>query len=383
MQVIEYIMFRLQKAKIIEDLKQKMVFVVGPRQVGKTTLALDIAKSFANPQYLNYDQIAGRQIIEKQSWLVKTDLLILDEIHKMPNWKKYLKGIYDAKPSTLQIIVTGSARLDTYKNMGESLAGRFFVHHLMPFSLFEIKATKAPQSLEDLLIRGGFPEPLFAENEDAANRWRYQYVNSMVREDILDFAKIGDIKVMGYLFELLRDRVASPISYTALAEDLKIAPNTVIKYIEILEALYIVFRITPFSKNIVRAIQKAPKLYFYDTGLVNGDDGKKLENLAANSLWQYCYFKRDYLGQNFVLQYLRDKEGRESDFAISCNNSIEDLIEIKYSENNIDKNLKYFSEKYNLTAKQLVLNIKQEYQDKNIEVLSLEKFLQELLVGII
>src|SRR3972149_7285826 len=107
-------MKRFQKQAILDDLQKKMVLIVGPRQAGKTWLAKDIALSFKNSVYLNYDQILDREIINAQSWLPTTDLLILDELHKMEGWKNYFKGVYDTKPELMRILVTGSARLDIY-----------------------------------------------------------------------------------------------------------------------------------------------------------------------------------------------------------------------------------------------------------------------------
>src|SRR5262245_9070273 len=114
-------MERIQAAEIIKDLNKKMVILVGPRQAGKTWLAKNIASQFSSPLYLNYDQLSDRQTIEAQNWLPSIDLLILDELHKMPAWKNYLKGLYDTKPESMRILITGSARLDIFNHIGDSL----------------------------------------------------------------------------------------------------------------------------------------------------------------------------------------------------------------------------------------------------------------------
>src|SRR5271156_2850390 len=107
-------MDRYQKTAILHDLHKKMVLLAGPRQAGKTTLAKAIAKEFESSAYLSYDSSNDRNIILKEAWLPSTELLILDEIHKMPKWKNYLKGIYDTKPPHQKILVTGSARLEVF-----------------------------------------------------------------------------------------------------------------------------------------------------------------------------------------------------------------------------------------------------------------------------
>ncbi len=371
-------MDRVQTEYIIKDLSKKMVLLAGPRQVGKTYIAKKIANQFANPIYLNFDNTEDKDIIHKQAWLEKTDLLILDELHKMEDWKNYLKGIYDTKPKHLHILVTGSARLEIFDQIGDSLAGRYFLHRLLPLSPAELNQLKKPIHLDDLLHKGGFPEPYLAENIIEANRWRLQYSHSMLANDVFDFDKIQNIRSMRILFELLRDRVGSTISYQSLAEDLAITPNTVKKYIEILEALYIVFRVVPYSKNIARSLLKEPKIYFFDTGLVKGDEGAKLENLVAVCLLKHVYGKIDYFAEEYALQYLRTKDGYEVDFALIKDDEIEQIIEVKTSNHEINKSLYYYKNKYQLPSVQIVKDLRNERQVDNIKVMKVLHYLSDL-----
>ncbi len=373
-------MNRFIEKYIIDDLKKKMVFLIGPRQVGKTWLAKKIAENYKNPLYLNYDNFHDRELIEEQTWLDDVDLIIFDEIHKKNDWKNYLKGIYDTNNFKFHILVTGSARLDTFKRTGDSLAGRYFPFRLMPFSLFDIKNEKKLFDINKFMQRGGFPEPFLSESDIDALRWRNQYSESLVRKDVLDFESIHDIKAINLVFELLRHRVGSPISYSSIARDVNISPTTVIKYIDILEALFIVFKVTPYSRNIARSILKEPKIYFFDTGLVEADQGKVLENFVAVSLLTYIYYSNDLLGKNMDLHYLRTKDGKEVDFCITDKNVVQEILEIKLSETSIDSNLLYFSNKYGYKARQLVKNIRLFRKQNNIEVLSIEKYLNDLVI---
>ena len=337
---------------------------------------------FRHPVYLNFDNPEDRNIITKLAWPGETDLLVLDEIHKMPEWKNRLKGIYDTRPEGQRILVTGSARLDTFRQGGDSLAGRYYLHRLLPISPSEARAVGSPPNtvadLPRFMGRGGFPEPFLAEEEADAGRWRRQYLDGLIREDILTFENVRELRSMTLLVELLRDRVGSLLSFQSLAEDLGVAPNTVKRHIEILEALYIVFRVLPHSRNIARALIKQPKLYFFDTGLVRGGIGPQFENLVALSLFerQTCLEDRD--GKVRSLRYLRTKEGREVDFVLVQEETPTLLVEAKASEREITSGLRYFSDRLPAEAVQVVMDLRQEREEAGIKVLRAAEWLANL-----
>jgi len=282
---IYHVMRRRQKELILRDLQKKMVFLAGPRQAGKTWLAKDIAKEYDRSTYLNYDFAQDRRSINDCEWSDETELLILDEIHKMPMWKNFLKGVYDTKPDHLHILVTGSAGLELFHNAGDSLAGRYFLHHLLPISPAELAAIDEPIDINRLISNSGFPEPYLSTDDIDVQRWRRQYTEDLIKIDVLEFENVHHIKNVKLLFELLQLRVGSPLSYQSLAKDIGIAINTVKKYLQILETLYIIFRVSPHARNIARSIAKQPKFYFFDSGLVQGDEGAKFENFVANCLY--------------------------------------------------------------------------------------------------
>lgn len=371
-------MERFQKQAILSDLQKKMVLLAGPRQAGKTTLAKTIAHEFASSVYLTYDRSEDRKIILDEAWLPSVELIILDEIHKMPKWKNYLKGVYDTKLPHQKILVTGSARLEVFNQVGDSLAGRYFLHRLMPLSPAECDKVSVTYTLDRFLERGGFPEPFLVQNAIDADRWRLQYVDSLLRVDVLDFENIHNLNAIRLVFELLRKRVGSPISYTSIAEDVAISPNTVKKYIQILEALYIVFRVSPFSRNIARSLLKEPKIYFFDNGLVQGDAGAKFENLIASCLLKHVFARIDYQAQNYALKYLHTKERQEVDFALVRDNQIEKMIEVKNADHSVNASLRYFYDKYKIPALQIVKELKREKIDNGIEIIQGLSFLKTL-----
>jgi len=242
------------------------------------------------------------------------------------------------------------------------------LHRLFPLSPVECDKAGVKYTLDRFMERGGFPEPFLVDEDVEANRWRLQYVDSLLRTDVLDFEKIHNINAIRLIFELLRERVGSPISFSSLAVDVGVAPNTVKKYIQILEALYIIFRVSPFSRNIARSLLKEPKVYFFDTGLVRGDNGIKFENLVANCLLKHVHARIDYQGENYALRYLRTKEDQEVDFALVRDNKVEKMIEVKLRNHSIGKGLRYFHRKYSLPCVQVVKELRHEGVVDGIEV---------------
>ncbi len=371
-------MERIQKQAIVNDLKKKMVFLAGPRQTGKTWLAKSIAAMEPNTVYLNYDRAGDRKIMRDEGWLTTTKLLILDEVHKMRGWKNYLKGIYDTKNPEMQILVTGSARLDIFNQVGDSLAGRYYLHHLLPLSPAELFQLNMPFELDRFTEMGNFPEPFLEKKLVEAQRWRQQYVGSLLREDVLNFDNIHNFRAIQLVFALLRQRVGSAVSYQSIAEDVGISPNTVKKYIRILEALYIVFTVRPYAKNISRSLAKEPKIYFFDAGLVEGDAGAVFENFVAVCLLKHVFAKIDYDAEEYQLHYLRTREKKEVDFALVKSGKIVQIIETELSDHEISKSLQYFQSTYHFPAVQVVKDLKREYQQNGIEVLKADNFLTGL-----
>ncbi|MBI5498978.1 MAG: ATP-binding protein [Deltaproteobacteria bacterium] len=371
-------MDRAQHDRILKDLEKKMVFLTGPRQVGKTWLAKNIAGRFPKAVYLNYDRLEDRGIIEGERWLDTTDLLVLDELHKMPDWKNRLKGIYDTRPASLRILVTGSARLETSRQLGDSLAGRFFRHRLLPLSLAELPP--ADRDLERLMRRGGFPEPYLAGNEVDAERWRMQYIDGLIRTDVFDIERVHDLRAMQLVLELLRLRVGSPVSYSSIARDVAVSPNTVRKFVGILEALYVVFRVTPHSRDIARSLLSQPKIYFFDTGMVAGDEGARFENLVAVSLLKHVFARADYQGERVDLCYLRTKDGEEVDFCLVRDGAAELMLETKVSGPDAGATLARFHERTGTPAAAVFQHLRREQHAGAVTLHGAENFLAGLMM---
>ncbi len=372
-------MKRVQEQIILKDIQKRMVFLVGPRQSGKTWLSKKLMSNFQYPLYLSYDNIKDREIIHTQGWAINTDFLILDELHKMPNWKNFIKGVYDTKPDQLKILITGSAQLDVYESIGDSLVGRYFRHRLLPISIAEGAQVQEKFTIMDIIEKSGFPEPLLLlDLQTDVQRWRQQYVNGLLSNDVFDVGNIINMKAFRQVFELLRIRVGSPLSYQSLAHEVGIASSTVKAYVDILEAVYLVFRILPYSYKIARSILKEPKIYFFDTGLVSGGEGEKFENLLAISLLKHVYYQQDILGKNINLSYLRTKDGEKVDFALVEDQKVKQIIEAKLSDTSLSKSLYKFNKQYGYPASQVVLNVRHSFMKENIGVKDAFSFLKNL-----
>jgi len=357
-------MLRSIEPLIQADLPRKLVLLTGPRQVGKTTLARHLGKAAESAGYLNWDVPADRAVLQRQSWPVSSRLLVFDEIHKMVGWKSWLKGVVDGRPAGQQLLVTGSARMETFRQSGDSLAGRYFAYRLHPVSVREwCEATQATpqQALDHLLQRGGFPEPCLADDAIQAERWRAQYLTDLVREDVLEFSRVQEIGAMRLFVEVLRDRVGSPLSLASIARDLAISPTTLQRYLDILRALFIVFTVQPWHRNIARALLQSPKVYFFDTGLVRGGDGPRLENAVAAMLLKHVHWLCDARGRQASLHYVRTKDGAEVDFAVAEEGELTQLVECKWADPHPHRALTRFAVDFpQVQAVQIVRELRQE-----------------------
>jgi len=333
---------RYLTAALAQDMDRKILLLTGPRQCGKTTLSKALHPDY---QYINYDLAEHRLLLEEKSWDRQKTLIVFDELHKMDRWKAWLKGIYDVEGIPPALLVTGSARLDAFRKTGDSLAGRHFQFRLHPLDLKEALAYSGldrDEIFHRLMTLGGFPEPFLRGTRRYYNRWRRSHVNLILREELLTLSAVRDIQSIETLIELLRSRTGSPVSANSLARDLRKSPNTIQHWLTLLEDLYVIFRVNPYHKNIARALLKEAKYYFYDNGMVQGDEGAKLENLVACALMKEAHRAGDVDGEEIDLRYIRNKDGREIDFLVTREQQPWQLIEVKWKDDSLSGNFRKF-----------------------------------------
>ena len=379
-----------------EDLASKMVFVAGPRQVGKTTLARRVLSGWRAGSYLSWDNREDRAEIRAARWPAGNALVVLDEIHKWRGWKRWLKGEFDKHRERLAFLVTGSARLDIDRRGADSLQGRYHHYRLHPFSVAEAlgggspalpspgaelaleKRRGAANALASLLRFGGFPEPFLAGSERVHRRWQKKRLEAFFREDIRDLEPLRDLASVQVLADMLPLRVGSPLSLNALREDLEVSHRAVSHWVEVLERLYHVFRVPPYVTPKVRALRKMPKAYLWDSSLVPGE-GPRFENLVAGHLLKFCHLMEDREGHIVELRYLRDRAGHEVDFLVTHRGRPWFAVEAKLSDTRLDPALRYFRDRLSIPwAYQVTRDGDRDFVEDGIRVSPASTFLAGL-----
>lgn len=366
---------RYLESQIRRDLLKKMVFIAGPRQVGKTTLA----QSLSGPdRYFDWDDDADRGRLLKREFPQSPGILVFDEIHKFRGWRNYLKGVFDKLKQRYQILVTGSAKLDIYRFGGDSLQGRYHLLRMHPLSVVELGG--GSEVLQDLMVFGGFPEPFFGKDTVDARRWSLQYRTRLIREDMVSLEQIADLGRMELLYLRLPALVGSPLSINALREDLQVHHTTVAKWVQILERLYAVFRLSPFGGVAIKAVKKEQKHYHFDWTLVE-DEGPRFENLVACHLLKWVQWRYDAFGEELELRYFRDITGREVDFVVTAKTKPKLLVECKLSDDAVNPALIMLKRRFpQADAFQVALRGKKDHVTGDaIRVCPALKFLAQLI----
>jgi len=360
---------------------KSMVFLSGPRQAGKTTLSRIIAEGFVNTLYCNWDIPEHRvRLLENPSFFTSLQrrdnsppFIIFDEIHKYRDWKNYLKGVYDQYSGEYRFLVTGSGRLDLYQKGGDSLAGRYLLFYLWLFTVAELSsgsrsvadfltdplaitmenAETLAATWEKLETMSGFPEPFLNGRPAAYRRWSTGYSQRLIREDIRELSEIRTVTDLETLYHLIPSKIGSPLSVPSLANDLKVAYNTVQNWLTLFERFYLTFSLPTWTERIARAIHKERKVYLFDTPHIK-DPAARLENMVAIELWRAvtCW---NAMGEgDFSLHFIRNKEQQEVDFLIANEREPFLLIECKLADEQPSKSLLAMQRALQIPAVQLV-----------------------------
>lgn len=407
-------MKRYLKTPLKQHLKtlRQMIFLVGPRQVGKTTLAKQlIPRIIDGVNYFNWDLAKHRTILTRQVFPGKLELsgagqeiIVFDEIHKYHRWKNALKGLFDKYEPEAHWIVTGSAALNVYRKGQDSLMGRSFTYHLCPLSVAELdkpkraevrgidelstrKVTKpdakTQNNFEHLLSFSGFPEPFLKKSPSFLRRWRTARLDRLINQDLAAIENLRHLPLVENLMFLLPERIGSPLSLNSLREDLEVHFATVKHWIKLLERIFYGFSVKPFTGKLARMIKKEVKWYLWDWTEIE-NEGYRFENLVAVHLLKYVHYINDLGLDDISLHYVRDTNQREVDFLVCRNKKPIILIECKASDASPSKSLAHFSR---LLKVQRAIQVTAEpihpravrQQDIQIDIVPASSFLKELV----
>jgi predicted AAA+ superfamily ATPase len=392
---------RALKKEIQEVLNRKMVFIGGPRQVGKTTLSLQylsnqngMPANEKHPGYLNWDTPGVSKALKEGLLPADQKTLVFDEIHKYKQWRNLIKGFWDREKSERKILVTGSARLDYYTRGGDSLVNRYRYFRLHPYTLLEMNPKKPSSSdLHALIKFGGFPEPLFSQSEKEHRLWQRDRMTRVIREDLLDLERVHEISMIELLVESLKPRIGSVLSIQKLREEVQSDHKTIGRWIKILENLYVCYRIPPYGSSRIRAVKKEQKLYFWDwsnpksSGVTvpSASEGAILENFVASQLLAFCHYLEDTQGFEMELRFIRDTDLREIDFVVLKDRKPLFAVECKSGDQRPSKHLMYFAERLPIPVfYQIHLGkTDQESVDRRIRIIPMLNFFSEILPKVI
>lgn len=367
----------------------KMIFISGPRQIGKTTFAKNILES-RQGAYFNWDNPAVRkEYYENPFFFLKklkqgSGLVVFDEIHKRAGWKDILKGCFDSTDKSIEYLVTGSARLETFRKSGDSLIGRYLMFRMLPFSMSELNSTPLTEkwgfsgdelnnpsnsflqrlsgsspphgsidAVDSLIKFGGFPEPLFKNSERFLRKWKSDYISLLIGEDLRDLTNIKDLDRMEKLVSLLPAGIGSPASVNSLSKTLETSFHTVKNSLNQLERLWLTFSLSPYSAKISRSIKKEKKIYFINW-IYAPEKGQRFENFIASQLHRACSVMTDYGLGEFSLRYLRTIDKAEADFLIIKDDKPVVVIESKLTQATVSKSSVLLAQKLNIPYIQVI-----------------------------
>ncbi len=339
--------------------KGKIIIIYGPRQVGKTTLIKQIEKKYEDISlYLNCDEPDIKEIFSKTSTEIRSffgqkKLILIDEAQQIKDIGHSLKLMVDNIPD-IQIIATGSSSFELSEKVIEPLTGRKYEFILYPLSILELRSLysdiEIKRLIEQFIIYGMYPEIQLASENRSRNL--ISIANSYSYKDVLKFQNIKNPDVLEKLLKALALQIGNQVSYNELAEITGVDKNTVSNYIRILEKAFIIYRLTPFSRNLRNEIKKLNKIYFIDTGIRNAlinnlnsfdlrnDVGNLWENFWINERIKYLRYKNIQSNTYFW----RTKQSQEIDFIEEYANEIK-AYELKWNSNKL-KVPSSFSENY-------------------------------------
>jgi predicted AAA+ superfamily ATPase len=386
---------RIAQSEIAQLLDEfPAVGVLGPRQIGKTTLAENIAATRSTvPIYLDLEDPADlAKLSEPGDYfeLHKGKLIILDEVHRVPELFPVLRGVIDRRRRegyrTGQFLILGSASLDLLKQSSETLAGRIAYKELSGLTATEIEVT-SQSDLDRLWLRGGFPDSFLAKTDAASLRWRLNFINTYLERDVPQFGPRIPAVTLRRLWTMLAHHQSGQLNLAQLGASLDIALPTAKRYIELLEDLLLIRTLRPWSGNVGKRLTKTPKVYIRDSGLTHAllnlttlDD--LMGHPVTGASWEGFVIENliSCLPTGITAWFYRTSAGAEIDLVVEKNSTEKYAIEIKRSAAPaLSKGFYIGCEDIGATKRFLVYSGKEKFPiAKNVIALSLTDMMNEL-----
>ncbi len=362
-----------------------IVVLMGPRQSGKTTLAKHL---FKNYQYVSLEDTLTRQMAQddpKGFFEKYSKRVIVDEMQKVPELFSYLQTHSDELNESGQFIITGSQNYLLLEKITQSLAGRVGLATLLPFSYEEIKSFDGAEDTDSLLFDGFYPRKKVQKIRTP--HFYSAYIKTYLERDVRDLTNIKNTDDFVRFMTILAGRTGQILKTTELANECEISQETVNRWLNILEASFIVYRLRAYHKNYKKQMIKAPKIFFYDTGLVchllGITTAKQLQNfyLKGNifeTLVVSEFFKNNFnFGKFAKFFYWRNKKGKEIDLIIEDNltTSVVEIKSAKSIRSDFLKSLFYYQKqtKNKSLIKKLIYDGRENYKSQGVQILNWRK----------
>jgi len=320
------------------------VVLLGPRQVGKTTLSRYLVTRWETEAiYLDLERPADRRRLDDADAYLREQhgkLVIIDEIQRLPGLFEILRGIIDERRAAGEryghFLLLGSAAIELMRQASETLAGRIASLDLTPFTLDE--TAPAAVSLDTLWLRGGFPDSLLSTNDLASLRWRHDFIRSYLERDVPMFAPRLPVETVGRLWQMLAHQQGGLLNQARLAASLGVSAPAISRYVDLLVDLMLVRRLAPWSGNLGKRLVKSPKLYIRDSGLVHAlleieNRDTLLGHPVAGASWEGLIVEQllSVAAGHYKAYFYRTADGAEIDLVLARGGTPEIAIEIKRS----------------------------------------------------
>jgi len=366
-----------------------IVGIIGPRQVGKTTIAKELAKNIKK-ETIYIDLENPRDLAKLQDPVLYFEdnidkCIILDEIQNTPYLFPILRSMVDLKREASRFIILGSASPDLIRNSSESLAGRIAYIELTPFNLTEINTQS---NYNKLWLRGGYPDAFLAKKSEFVEQWHYNYIKTYIERDLPNLGLNTDKNILIKLLQMISHIQGDIINYNNLAKSLGLSSNTIKKYISFFESAFIVRLLQPYHTNIKKRLIKSPKIYIRDSGILHYlQNINEKEDLYGNPIlgnsWEGFVIEQiiELLPNKYQYYFFRTHDGSECDLVITKSQKTIVSIEIKYSSSpKLTRGSFYAFSDLNAKENYVITPNSDNYQiKKNIRVCNLYDFLNNYI----